>query len=715
MANNSGPSLRVHLTTVFVILITVIVGCLAYFTYYRNSDAVLELADRFIRRTSASAIQRTESHLKPLAAAVRHLATLASDHPRVARDETIFPTLKSFLDTYPQLQSVYYAFNEGGRFLQAFQLPPGIEVYGPNNTSMPPDVHYVLRTLDYGLAEPKDHWTYMKADGTVLLEEDAHSLFYDVRKRSWFKTVMKRPGRIYWTDVVVFTSSQLPGIAPAFPIHDREGNVIGAAAANITLESLSAFLSKLDVGKEGVAFIMDARGGMVAHPDISQTLKQEGRRIKMGFAADLQKSWVAEAAQRYLKDGSTKFTVKDGDREFLASFTRFPEDFEKDWVMAVIVPVDDFVGRLKETNRNILLLAVLITVLGMAMVSAYAGWVTQPVARLEREIKRIQDFDLSGDVDVKSGTREILALADAVRTMKSALDTFGRFVPKSLVREIVSSGQPVEIGGQSRFLTIMFTDIQSFSSMAEREPTRQLMQHLSEHFQAITSAVNANHGTIDKFIGDSVMAFWGAPVWHEDHVYNGCLSALMAQRALDELNQVWEREGGRKFHVRFGLHADAVLVGNVGAKERISYSVLGDGVNVASRLEGVNKVYGTQIIVSHTVYKEAGERCLFRPLDMVAVQGRRGGIVVYELIATIGNGHPDYQATAEQKLISERTFAAFYAYQERRWDEALQHYLSILEIDAEDRIANLFVGRCREMQADPPPSDWSGVYALKSK
>lgn len=710
-----GPSLRVHLTTVFVVLITLIVGSLAYFTYYRNSTAVLELAERFIRRTSASAIQRTESHLKPLAAAVHHLAALASDHPRVARDEKIFPTLISFLDTYPQLQSIYFAFNEGGRFLQAFQLPPDINTYGPNNTAIPDGVHYVLRTLDYGLAEPRDHWKYLKADGTVLLEENARALFYDVRKRGWFKTVLKRPGTIYWTDVVVFTSSQLPGIAPAFPIHDREGNVVGAAAANVTLESLSAFLGKLDVGRQGVAFIMDAKGSLVAHPDINQALKQEGRKIKMARAADLEDKWVSAAAARYLQNGETKFVLADRDREFLASFTPFPGDFGKDWVMAVIVPVDDFVGRLKVTNRNILFIAILITILGMALVSTYAGWITRPISRLVEEIKKIQDFDLSGDVDVRSGTREILALANAVKTMKSALDTFGRFVPKSLVREIISTGQPLEIGGQSRFLTIMFTDIQSFSAMAEREPTRQLMQHLSEHFQAITTAVNTNHGTIDKFIGDSVMAFWGAPVWHDDHVYEGCLSALMAQRSLDALNRTWEQECGRGFHVRFGLHADAVLVGNVGAKERISYSVLGDGVNLASRLEGVNKVYGTQICTSHTVYKEAGERCLFRPLDMVAVQGRRGGIIVYELLATIGNGHPDYQASEQQRAISEKTFAAFYAFQERRWDEAIELYLAVQAIDPDDRIAAMFVSRCRELKADPPPTDWSGVYALKSK
>jgi len=710
-----GPSLRVHLTTVFVILITVIVGSIAYFTYYRNTDAVLELADRFIRRTSASAIQRTESHLKPLAAAVRHLATLASDHPRTARDESIFPTLISFLDTYPQLQSIYFAFNDGGRFLQAFQLPAVVDRYGPNNSKMPDNVHYVLRTLDYGLAEPKDHWRYLDADQKVLMEEDAFRLFYDVRKRGWFKTVLQRPNTLYWTDVVVFTSSQLPGIAPAYPIHDKEGNAIGAAAANITLESLSAFLGKLDVGKNGVAFIMDANGGMVAHPNVNKILKQDGRKVKMARADDLADEWVADAATRYLKSGETKFVFNERGREFLASFTPFPADFEKDWVMAVIVPVDDFVGRLKITNRNILFLAILITILGMGLVSTYAGWVTRPVRKLESEIKRIQEFDLGGDLDVRAGTREILALAEAVKTMKAALQTFGRVVPKTLVREIVSTGQPVELGGQSRFLTIMFTDIQSFSAMAEREPTRQLMQHLSEHFQAITSAVNANQGTIDKFIGDSVMAFWGAPVWQEDHVYNGCLSALMAKRGLDELNAQWESEGGRRFHVRFGLHADAVLVGNVGAKERLSYSVLGDGVNVASRLEGVNKVYGTQICASHAVYKEAGERCLFRPLDMVAVQGRRGGIIVYELLATIGNGHPDYLADEQLRSFSEKSFDAFYAYQERRWDDAATLYREVQAIRPDDPVAAMFVERCRVLKADPPPADWSGVYALKSK
>lgn len=181
------------------------------------------------------------------------------------------------------------------------------------------------------------------------------------------------------------------------------------------------------------------------------------------------------------------------------------------------------------------------------------------------------------------------------------------------------------------------------------------------------------------------------------------------------MNSRWQSEGGRPFHVRFGIHADAVLVGNVGARERLSYSVLGDGVNLASRLEGVNKVYGSQICTSHAVYKEAGERCLFRPLDMVAVAGRRGGVIVYELLGTIGDGDPDYQANEQQRALSEKTFEGFYAYQEKRWDDAIASYLAVQEINPDDRIAAMFIARCQELKADPPPPDWSGVYALKSK
>jgi len=711
-----GSSLRFHLTAVFVVLIAAIVGTIAYITYFKNTEAVLDLADRFITRTSTATIQRTTDHLEPLAATMQHLAKLAETNPTLARSEDIFPTFRSVLDTYPQLQAVYYGFNTDGRFLQAFQIPPNTKKYGlPNYSTLPDGVHYIHRTLLW-TDDPSDHWAYFTKDGEKIFEENAFRMFYDVRKRGWFKRILTRPNMRSWTDVVVFTSSQLPGFAPVYPIHDAKGGVIGVAAANITLDTVSRFLGELEVGKTGVAFIMDDKRQLIAHPETARSMKKnEDKKLVLVKADELTEPWVSGAIKRYAADKRQKFRFKVGHEEYLASFTPFPKDFGKKWTMVIVVPVSDFVGALNKSNRNILFIAVLITLLGVLMVGAFAGWITNPVRQLVDEIGKIQEFDLSGDVKIRSGMTEIMALADSIRTMKNALQTFGKFVPKTLVREMVKSGVAVELGGQSRHLTMMFTDIQGFSTIAERTPTRELMIQLSDHFECITEAIRFNNGTIDKFIGDSVMAFWGAPVWDENHVYQGCLSALMAKSNLDLLNEAWVAEGRPQFYVRFGLHTDAVLVGNIGSHDRLSYTVLGDGVNVASRLEGVNKVYGTQIIASHSVYQEAGERCLFRPLDMVAVQGRRAGIIIYELLGTIHEGHPDFQATDDMKLLADKSTKAFYAYLERRWDDAHALYTEIISLDRDDRVASMFLSRCEEFQLNPPPKDWSGTYTLKSK
>ena len=714
--SEGGSSLRFHLTTVFIVLIAAIVGTIAYYTYFKNTDAVLELADKFIAQTSEATIQRTQDHLAPLASAVQNLAALADSAPELTRSADVFPTLMSILDTYPQLQSVYFGYKENGRFLQAIQLPPGTKVYGrPNYSQLPPGTHYALRVLDYGGDKIRDHWEYFKKDGTKVFEEDAFRMFYDVRQRGWFKTVLKRPHTPYWTNVVVFTSSQLPGIAPAYPIHDKSGKTIGAAAGNVTLAALSKFLQELDIGKSGVAFIMDEKHRLVAHPDLKRTVKKIKDKTIPAPAVEMEEVWVTDAVKRFVETKEQKFRVTVKGEEYLASFTPFPEDFGKPWVMAVVVPVGDFVGSLRTTNRSILVIAVMITIFGALLVGGFAGWITKPIRQLVEEIGKIREFDLSGDINIRSGTTEIMALANSIRTMKTALQTFGKFVPKTLVREMVSSGIDVELGGQSRHLTIMFTDIAGFSTIAERSPTRELMLALSDHFECITEAISFNQGTIDKFIGDSVMAFWGAPVWHEDHVYQGCLSALMAKSNLDLLNESWKEDGKPQYYVRFGIHTDAVLVGNIGAKDRLSYTVIGDGVNVAARLEGVNKVYGTQIITSHSVYQEAGERCLFRPLDMVAVQGRRAGIIIYELIGTIHNGHPDFQATEAQIRLCEIATRGFYAYLERQWDEAIQCYTDILAMDPNDRVATMFLHRCQEYRANPPTENWSGVSTMKSK
>ena len=155
---------------------------------------------------------------------------------------------------------------------------------------------------------------------------------------------------------------------------------------------------------------------------------------------------------------------------------------------------------------------------------------------------------------------------------------------------------------------------------------------ISKYFEISTHAINEEFGTVDKFIGDGVMAFWGAPNTLEDHAYRACAAALKIQDRMHKMNHIWEGQGLSPLKVRIGIHSDAVLVGNIGSLERMSYTVMGDGVNVASRLEGMNKELGTQICISKSVYREAGEKLNVRSLNEITVKGRKSSIEIYELL-----------------------------------------------------------------------------------
>jgi adenylate cyclase len=248
-------------------------------------------------------------------------------------------------------------------------------------------------------------------------------------------------------------------------------------------------------------------------------------------------------------------------------------------------------------------------------------------------------------------------LSRAVDRLDATVKSFAAFVPVGLVKELLASDQKLQLGGHSRFLTIFFSDIEAFSTLSEEVPTQELLLRVSAHLEVLTKAVNDEHGTIDKFVGDGVMAFWGAPALLEDHAWRACVAALRIQHGMNELNARWAAEGLRPLNVRIGIHSDAVLVGNVGSRERMSYTVMGDGVNVAARLEGVNKEFRTRICISHAVFKEAGERLCVRPIDEVTVKGRRSTVTIYEVLGAFGVG-AELEPSAMQLRLAELTKAA---------------------------------------------------------
>ncbi|MDO8608538.1 MAG: adenylate/guanylate cyclase domain-containing protein [Phaeospirillum sp.] len=706
-------TLQVNIVTAFAALLTVIIVTLVAFTYSKNEGAVLDLVDRFVKRTAASGISSVVALLEPVATHVQATAELAAIDEAKARDGTLFPYMISLLDSTPQLQSIYLAFHADGRFLQAFPIPPGTEKFGANNNAPPTGARFALRVIDRKDGGYSDVWSYVTRDGIVIGTETSNTLNYDARDRGWYKDVMDRRGLV-WTDLVVYTSTRQPGIAAAFPIIAADGRYIGAAAANITTNQLSDFLAGLDLGPSGIGLIVDENEQIIAYPDATRAIRQDGMKLSLVKARDLNEPRISDAFAAYRAAPSHLVHYQSNGRSHLGSFSGLPDDFGKKWLFAIIVLEDDFVGTLKANTRDIVMVGAGLMVVGMICLAILSSWISRPLARLSVEIQKIQKFELSSPIIMSARVVEVSELINSLNMMKRAIRTFGMFVPRDLVRELVASGRPIELGGQDRTLTVMFTDVADFTGLSERMAASDLLVHVSRHLAAISDCVAEEDGTVDKYIGDAVMAFWGAPNWVKDHALRACVAVLKAKQVQARMNDEWAAAGLPTMFVRIGLHTANVIVGNIGSVQRMSYTVVGDGVNVASRLEGVNKVYGTQICISGAVVAAAGESILVRPLDVVAVKGRKAGEPVYELIG-LRQGPEQLLATPEEVEHCRLTEVAFECYRTRDWSRAIQLYEQVALAAPQDKIPGIFIERCRHYLSNPPPEDWSGVHEMKTK
>jgi adenylate cyclase len=302
--------------------------------------------------------------------------------------------------------------------------------------------------------------------------------------------------------------------------------------------------------------------------------------------------------------------------------------------------------------------------------------------------------------------------------MKGAIRELNKFVPKGLITQLAESGVGFELGGRSRDITVLFTDIAGFTGISEAMSAEALTRHVSAYFEEITRIIRADNGVIDKYMGDAVMAFWGAPLPNDNHPFDACRSVLAVKQKVDALNERWRGDGKPPLITRFGVNCGEAVAGTIGSSERMNYTVLGDTVNVASRLEGLNRHYGTGIIVSEFVRDRVAENFLMRPVDIVAVKGRRAGIRIYELVAADSGEAPDSRvpgATERGRQQCRATQDAFEAYLARDWDRAIVLYETLKRDFPEDGLPDIFLSRCRTYRIAPPDRSWQGVFEATEK
>jgi adenylate cyclase len=316
---------------------------------------------------------------------------------------------------------------------------------------------------------------------------------------------------------------------------------------------------------------------------------------------------------------------------------------------------------------------------------------------------------LASSLGLSFAMSSVFSYATEGRQKRQIKQAFSHYMSDLLVQDLLKHPEKLRLGGEKRVLTVFFSDLAGFTSMSEKLTPEEVVTLLNRYLTAMTDIILASGGIIDKYEGDAIMAFWGAPIPQEDHAARGCLAALENQARLAELREEFIRIGLPPVFARIGINTGEMIIGNLGSSQRFDFTVIGDSVNLASRLEGAGKEYGTAILISEETYRHAQAAVEVRELDLLQVKGKQLPVRIYELVAKKGGLAPG------QKRAYELFAEALALYRKQEWEEASRRLQQVLELNPEDGPAKTFIRRCQSYKANPPGPGWDGVYRLTTK
>ncbi len=291
---------------------------------------------------------------------------------------------------------------------------------------------------------------------------------------------------------------------------------------------------------------------------------------------------------------------------------------------------------------------------------------------------------------------------------RRVFSAFSQYMHPALIRQMLSRGGIPRLGGEEKVLTAMFADIRGFTTLSEGLSPSHLVDLLNEYFSEMTEVIFKNWGTLDKYIGDAIMAYWGAPYPQDDHAIRACRAALEMFQTLQRMQAAWKAKGMACVDMGIGINTGAMLFGNMGSKRRYNFSVIGDSVNLASRLEGTNRQFGTGIIISEATLQQVKGQVVVRELDLIRVRGKRQPVKVYELLGLAGDSdrYADLIGRFEDGLE---------AYRRSQWEAAIEIFNDVARDHPQDGPTHIFLSRCRALLEHPPEGAWDGVFVMRTK
>jgi adenylate cyclase len=528
---------------------------------------------------------------------------------------------------------------------------------------------------------------------------------FDPRSRPWYQRAIER-GELAWTEPYPFASGGV-GITAALELPDARGErTRGVFAIDFPLNQASASLTSLLQGRwrvrEPVMAVVTRSGEPLAYSF------QPGDEADAALVAQALSESPTPLADLPL-DQVVRVPFDSSGKSHLAYLQAERVNESLETVTAFIVPADELYDVVNQTQRYAVAIGLLLVAAAVGGCILVSRRISHPIRLIAADLEAVGRFELSASPAARSFVREVHMVASAVDRMKASLRSFSRYVPRQLVQDVLTSGEEARLGGRSRVLTLYFSDVVGFTQISERLTPGEVVDYLGEYLQAMTFVIEGQHGTVDKFIGDGILALFNAPRDLDDHAAAACRAALLSQECLRTLRPRWEQQGRPTIRIRIGLHTGEVIVGNIGTPERFEYTVTGDAVNLASRLEGLSKVYGTEILGSDDLRASAGPQFEWRTVDRVAVVGRTGGTLVSELLGERG---AVVDCVLQARDLYERGLAAYF---HRDFEQAAELFRIAAAARPDDKAAVVLATRADELLRDPPPEGWDGTYYATAK
>ncbi|NOC43911.1 adenylate/guanylate cyclase domain-containing protein [Ruegeria sp. HKCCD7559] len=706
--------LHIGVATLFTFLTLAVTTMLVAILYFGNKElAIRTVKERMVEARSQS-VDEMLTVVRGAGSVVSSASVFLSNFSEYAGSRAGLDVLYSQIQGNEHYYGLYFGEEKSGDFYQNINLPKHWKTFGPSALPVPEGVDRVQRIISEQSGERLE--AYFWSNGSSLATPFlSGTTVYDPRTRPWYRGAFEQSG-VYVSPLYQFESTGRLGATFSKTVVDNDGNMLGVVALDITISALSQILDDIRIGDHGLVFMLDREGRLLSYTS-TRSEGGEPRFVSSNTNGSIEGSSkiIDSVIERWRTSQQDFFRVAPAsdERNYIASVMPIPEVFGAQPTLGLIVPEDEFIGEIKRNTTRAMQIGVLALVLAVSFTFVVARLLSKNLVRVATEARKVSNFELSENLNLKSNIQEVAELGAAIASMKAGLSSFGAFVPKELVRSILSKAERISVGGESRDVTLMFADLKGFTRQTEGLEPEVLMSALSEYFEAMEKEISGNQGTVDKYIGDAIMALWNAPLDDSDHPVHACRAALACLLAEAKLNSDNGALPLRPLHTRFGLHTGRVVVGNVGSLSRLQYTALGAAVNFASRLEGLNKVYGTRILISEDVAVHVKNRFLLREIDFVVPAGTSFPSRIFELIAE-KDDEGGFLVSAAKKRELEEWRACYALYQSGKWADALDALQRHREIAANKRLVDVFIERCSSF-AFKPPAAWDGVYRFERK